>query len=230
MALSLVTSSLTDASTDSIELTCPLLFESLLDRYMSVGNPSKKMKHFCASIMQMCLNQSRTNGSVQSATGRHIRFTINNHQRKFKNMATPGSCQRWVFNKVDCFMSKMLSRLGNKKDLVHILKRMANPLWMVVLRKKSNELNDYQALAIRYHLKRSTEVMKRLVQGLKVFLSDDVIFPSNLSKVMRKLEKRKSSPRHWFPFLTASLQRRAIKEVCTTSTIAFVCHSCLQTW
>ncbi len=89
MALTLATSSLTDASTDAIDLACPLLFESLLGRYRSVDNPSKKMEHFCASIMQMCLNQSTANGSVQSATGRHIQFMINNHQRKLKNMATP---------------------------------------------------------------------------------------------------------------------------------------------
>ena len=109
-------------------------------------------------------------------------------------MATPGSCRRWVFNKVDCFMSKMLSRLGHEKDVVHVLKRITKPLGMVVFGKKCNELNDYQALAIRDHMKSSTQVMKHLQQGLKVFLSDANIFPFNIGKVMRELEKNEVIP------------------------------------
>jgi hypothetical protein len=91
-------------------------------------------------------------------------------------------------------MSKMLLRLGHEKDVVHVLKHMAKPLGMVVVGKKCNELNDLQALAIYDHMKSITQVMKHLVQGLKVFLPDADIFPSNISKVMRELEKNEVIP------------------------------------
>ncbi len=88
-----------------------------------------------------------------------------------------------MFNKVDCFMSKILSRLGHEKDVVHVLKRMTKSLGMVVVGKKSIELNNYQALTIRDHMKSSTQVMRRLVQGLKVFLPDANILPSTSARL-----------------------------------------------
>ena len=73
-------------------------------------------------------------------------------------------------------------------DVKSVLKLVAKHFDCVILKKSATELDGHQCIAMRDHMKGSTNALYRMKQTLGAFIPELSILPANIRKVVGSIE------------------------------------------
>ncbi len=179
-----------------IDPTSHHIYHTLLS-FIKLNPPTSSMQNFCAAVLASCVDPVSGRGVLLRTNSRRpMKFSLGHGQAsKPKSVSAlttdvlPTAIAKRVYRRAVAIESQMESTsdtvIGNEA-LLHTLAKRSG---FLLLKRDELELSPAQFLALRDHMKNSTNGMCRLQQALKAFLPNLKILPSSVKKTLGDVEK-----------------------------------------
>ncbi len=177
-----------------IDPTSDQLYPVLLS-FVEKQEPTSNMQNFCAAVLSKCADPTSGRGDLfRKDRQRRLRFSIlRGHKEQSLSSApcadlSPRTAAKRVY-RCALVLDRQLNSISNSpehKDAV--LRGLVKRCGYDLFKPDDIELSPHQLLALRDHMKNSTNSMCRLQQALQAFLPNFRILPKNVKKIISNLE------------------------------------------
>ena len=164
-------------------------FDSVL-RQRGVSTPTKAMENYAATVLTHVSNPSTGEGSLfrfgQGQQPLHFKVTRSQRQRDINHSRAR---RRVVVKAAESLVSSLQSMQSMGFDTDNVLTMVAKKFDSVLLKKSETELDGHQCIALRDHMKGSTNSLYRMKQTLGAFIPGLSLLPNNIRKVVGSIEQ-----------------------------------------
>ena len=164
-------------------------FDSVLMR-REFTSPTKAMEQFASTILRQRADPVTGEGilATRGQGQRSIKFKVEWYQRR-RDINNSRVRRRLVVKDTRSLISSLQSMQASGADVKSVLKLVAKHFDCVILKKSAAELDGHQCIAMRDHMKGSTNALYRMKQTLGAFIPELSILPANIRKVVGSIEK-----------------------------------------
>ncbi len=161
---------------------------------LKANGPSSNMQMFCAAVLKKCADPLSGKGSLIRKRGqRKVKFELINgyslRSLRFRSDSTKLSKSKWLYEHA-CLLEKHINKMTSTDVTGEaVLRMVAKRFGLICMKKSDLQLDKHQALALRDHMKTSSNTMCRLKQALKTFLPSLKMLPLQLKKTLREVER-----------------------------------------
>lgn len=166
------------------------LFESLVTR-LRHQLPTTAMQNFAADVLRKCVIPGSNSGELTCSRGvPSLSFSLVSKRRAISATATAKSRHRWLQRKVD-EISTLLRQMSDTPTTVDAaLRSLAKVFGYSILKNSDVRLDANQCVALRDHMKATTNGIYRLKQSLDAFIPGLQIIPPNVRQIISSAERK----------------------------------------